>query len=90
MSRGYTISYFINLISNLTESTLKKGVYKAIAPLKGYDSERAIQLEQWVGGETTFQEITKGASLRAKALGKTTRARILKALKMRKTTGKVF
>ncbi len=90
MSKGYTINYFVNLISDLKETELKKDIYKAIAPRGGYNSERAIRLEDWVGGEETFREIAAGKTARTKALGKTTRARILKALKTRKAKGKVF
>ncbi len=86
MTKGYTIAFFVREIQKMkiTAKTLKEkhGVYKALSPRRGYWSLKAILLDVWTQGNV--DEIIAGRTARAKKLGKTPKARLLKALANRK------
>jgi hypothetical protein len=85
MSKGYTISYFINVLQNTPTSTVTKlGVFNVVAPRFGAESVKVDALQSWLGYNTTA--IASGSG-RFASFGKTPRARLLTALKNRKVNG---
>ncbi len=85
MSKGYTINYFIKLFTNTTNSELKtKGVDNVVSPRYGSSSVKVDTLDNFLDYKTL--DVTTGSGQYAQ-LGKTPRARILKALKLRKKNG---
>lgn len=81
-TKGYTISYFIKLLSGTrNRSLVNNGVYDTVSPRFGSTSVRAQVLNRWLGGKTS--SIVNGTGKFA-AYGETPRARLLKALKLRK------
>lgn len=87
MSKGYTISFFINTLTNTTNSTLNtQGVFSAVSPLYGAESVKAKALDNYLGGNAVKIATGKGAFAK---LGKTPRTRLIKALKLRKKNGYV-
>lgn len=81
-TKGYTISYFINLFSGVRSNTItSKGVFNIVSPRLGATSVRALVLNTWLNGSTTA--IVNGTGKFA-SYGATPRARLLKALKLRK------
>jgi hypothetical protein len=88
MTKGYTLNYFVNLFTSSRSRQLNstKAVYNFVSPRFGYNSTRAVVLDAWLGDNTT--QIVNGTG-RFSTYGTTPRARILKALRNRKTTGQV-
>jgi hypothetical protein len=88
MTKGYTLSYFLNLLGNsrARQLTNKDSVYSFVSPRFGFNSVRAVVLDTWLGGKTT--QIVNGTG-RFSNYGSTPRARLLKALRNRKVTGAV-
>ena len=85
MTKGYTLNYFIGAISNVSDKALvSNGVYSAISPRRGSDSVKALMLDVWLGHKTS--QIVSGKG-NFKSFGKTPRARLLKALRLRKKNG---
>ena len=85
MSKGYTINFFINTLSGVTNTQINNnGVFNVVSPVYGSSSVKATTLDTFLGGNT--QEITQGLG-RFSVLGKTPRTRLLKALKLRKQYG---
>jgi hypothetical protein len=88
MSKGYTINYYTNLFKsasprNLTPTNLPNFV----SPVYGSSSVKFSQLDGFLGGN--IFEIARGHGDFA-SFGKTPRARILKALSLRKKHGFVI
>jgi hypothetical protein len=87
-TKGYTLQYFINLFTTTTSRQLNtNGVYSVASPRRGVNSVRADVLDLWLGNHTTA--IVNGTGSFAK-FGKSSRARLLKALSNRKNTGSVY
>jgi hypothetical protein len=86
MTKGYTLNYFVNLISTSRsrQLTTTQAVYSFVSPRFGYNSTRALVLDTWLGYNT--REIVNGDG-RFANYGKTPRARLLKALRNRKANG---
>lgn len=86
MSKGYTISYFVNVLSNARTSQVLNAdaVYSTVSPRFGYASVKARALDTWLNHKTTA--IANGYG-RFASFGKTPRARVLKALRLRKQNG---
>ena len=81
-TKGYTINYFINLFTDVTNSQLaNNGVYSTVSPRKGVTSVRAAVLNDLLNGNT--RNVVNGTG-RFSSFGSTPRARILKALRLRK------
>ena len=80
-SKGYTISYFINVISDANAKVLNTNVAKAVSPRVGHESVKFATLQSWLGGKA--YDIALGSHGFNK-LGSTPRARLLKALRARK------
>jgi hypothetical protein len=86
-TKGYTLSYFLKLFNSTSNRAISSnGVYGVVSPLLGSTSVRATVLNTWLGNKTT--QITNGTGKFA-SYGTTPRARILKALRNRKTTGSI-
>jgi hypothetical protein len=86
MSKGYTLNYFINLFNNTTTSDWKgRSVFDFVETKRGV---RATALENFIG-YGVISNVDLG-SKQTNVLGKTPRARILKALYNRKRHGNVF
>lgn len=83
MSKGYTISYFVNVFSN-TRQVANTSVYAAVSPRFGHASVKARALDAWLDNQTL--SIARGQG-RFASFGKTPRARLLKALRLRKRNG---
>lgn len=87
MSKGYTISYFIDVLKNTTtRQVTNNGIYSVVSPRFGGFSVKADALDTWLSYNTTA--IVKGEG-RFASYGKTPRARLLTALKNRKVNGSV-
>ena len=87
-TKGYTLQYFINLVSNTTNSQYNRNsVYDVISPTRGFNSVRSYVLDTWLNNATT--SIVEGTGVYS-TFGKTPRTRLLKALRNRKTTGTVL
>jgi hypothetical protein len=87
MSKGYTISFFINVLKNTTTRAVSKnGVYNVVAPRFGDFSVKASALDSWLGYKTSAIEAGEG---KFASYGKTPRARLLTALRNRKVNGTV-
>jgi len=87
MSKGYTLSYFINLVSKSpVAKTTGYDVYRVVSPRLGDASVKSFALDLWLSGQTN--NIVKGSGKFSK-YGKTPRARVLKALNNRKKLGMV-
>ena len=83
-SKGYTISFFINEIqSKVGHNSNVASLVDAISPVYGADSVKINTLSSFVGN---FNAVASGTGKYA-GLGKTPRARLLKALKLRKKHG---
>jgi hypothetical protein len=88
MSKGYTIQYFINTISNATVATVNNSsVYDVVSPRFGTSSVKAQALESWLGTDADY--VADGVG-EFSTLGKTRRARVLKALRNRQRFGTVL
>lgn len=83
MSKGYTLNYFINVLSN-TRTVSNIAVYSTFSPRFGKASVKARALDAWLDNQTL--EIARGHG-RFAHLGKTPRSRLLKALRLRKQNG---
>lgn len=82
MTKGYTISYFIKLFSSTRNRVIvSKGLFDTVSPRFGSTSVRAQVLNKWLGGKAS--SIVNGTGKFA-SYGETPRARLLKALKLRK------
>jgi hypothetical protein len=82
MTKGYTINYFIKLFTATRTSTLEtRGLESVVSPRLGSDSVRFHVLNGWLDGRVT--QVVNGTGKFA-SYGATPRARILKALKLRK------
>jgi hypothetical protein len=92
MSKGYTIQFYIKLIRKLSNNAILENIYDAIAPVGGYESVKAYKLDEWLGDVNSDNtlEIIFGTTDRALAFGKTPKTRLIKALKARKTNGRVW
>jgi hypothetical protein len=87
MSKGYTISYFIDVLKNTTaRQVTNKGVFNVVSPRFGDFSVKAEALDTWLNYATTT--IARGEG-RFATYGKTARARLLTALRNRKEHGTV-
>lgn len=87
MSKGYTLNYFINTFTSTTAAAVsREGVYRTVSPRLGFNSVASYQLDKWLEGQT--QEIANGTG-DFSSYGKTSRARILRALRNRKNTGTI-
>jgi hypothetical protein len=87
MSKGYTINFFINTLTGVTNTQINNnGVFNVVSPVYGAASVKAVALDTFLGGQTA--SIANGTGAFA-ALGKTPRTRLLKALKLRKKFGYV-
>lgn len=86
MSKGYTISYFMNLLQNTStrDLTTATQVYFAVSPRRGNNSEKRYALDTWLQGQTSAIVSGRG---RFANFGKSPRARLLKALRVRKENG---
>jgi hypothetical protein len=85
LSKGYTISYFINVFKNTTKRNFTTmGAYDLVSPRFGWMSEKAYALDSWLRYRTS--DIVRGDGNFA-SFGKTSRARLLTALKNRKQNG---
>jgi hypothetical protein len=74
MSKGYTISYFIDVLKNTTaRQVANKGVYETVSPRFGGFSVKADALDTWLNFNTTA--IARGDGQYAN-FGKTARARL--------------
>lgn len=88
MHKGYTINYFINLLQGTTNSTITDtGIAKVVSPRLGRRSQAVSALNTFLGGNLTA--VTNGTN-GFKTYGKTPRARLLKALRTRQTSGTLF
>jgi hypothetical protein len=82
---SYTIQNFINAVTAVNNKTLmSNGVYNVVAPRFGESSVKAETLDFFLNGNTNA--ILDGTGTFA-SLGKTPRARLLKALRLRQTNG---
>lgn len=90
MTKGYTLSYFLNLLGNsrARQLTDAAAVYAFVSPRFAENSVRAEVLDSWLGGTRNTYAIVKGTG-RFSNYGSTPRSRLLKALRNRKTTGEV-
>ena len=87
MSKGYTLNYFINTISSASNRQIEQnGVFRVISPRLGGTSVKAQALVNFLGGHGTTFSVVNGSG-RFAGFGKTPRARLLKALKLRKRNG---
>lgn len=88
MTKGYTLNYFLGLFGNSRSRQLENvdAVYSFVSPRFGYFSTRAVVLDTWLGDQTNA--IVRGTG-RFSTYGRTPRARLIKALRNRKTTGTV-
>lgn len=87
MSKGYTLSYFIKTLSSATPTKVTRdGVYNTVSPRDGVFSVKADALDSWLDHQTL--SIARGDNDFA-SYGKTSRARLLKALRNRKNNGTV-
>ena len=87
MSKGYTINFFINTLSGVTNTQINNnGLFNVVSPVYGVNSVKAQALDNWLGGNTASIAFGTG---KFAALGKTPRTRLLKALKLRKKFGYV-
>ena len=87
MSKGYTLSFFINTLTNATtRQVTNQGVYDVVSPLGGVFSVKADALDTWLGYNTGA--IARGEG-RFATYGKSSRARLLTALRNRKNTGNI-
>jgi len=85
MSKGYTMSYFINEITEKVSTRDRASVaIKKLFPNKGTDSVKYQALCNWLGAD--FFRVACGVT-KYNGLGKTSKTRLLKALKFRKKTG---
>lgn len=83
-TKAYTISYFIKLFSNVRSRTIESnGVYNTVSPRKGSKSVSVSVLNTWLGGN--LSKVVNGTG-QFGSYGATPRARLLKALKLRKAT----
>lgn len=88
MSKGYTIQYFINTFTNTTVATVNRNtVYDVVSPRFGETSVKAEALDAWLG--TSAEDVANGTGVFS-TLGKTRRARVLKALRNRQRFGTVL
>ena len=84
---SYTIQSFINAVALVNNKALvNSGVYSVVAPRFGENSVKAKTLDYFLFGNTV--KIVAGVGKFA-ALGKTPRARLLKALRNRQTSGHI-
>ena len=88
MHKGYTINYFIDLFAGTTNAQINNtGVVSIVSPRLGKSSQAVSVLNTFLEGNlTAVANGTKGFG----ALGKTPRARILKALRTRQNYGTLF
>jgi len=85
MSKGYTISFFIEALSNSSTSQVTRdGIFNTVSPRLGRFSQKAVALDNWLGGQTGA--IALGAG-KFSSYGSTPRGRVLKALRNRKNNG---
>jgi hypothetical protein len=85
MSKGYTINFFINTLTGATNTQIDNyGVFNVVSPRYGAGSVKAEALNTLLDGSVC--DIAAGAGKFAK-LGKTSRTRLLKALRIRKKFG---
>lgn len=86
ITKGYTINYFLGLFGNVRNRNLKNldKVYSSVSPRFGFKSIRAMVLDQLLDYNTSY--IFHGVG-KFSTYGKTPRARLLKALRNRKTNG---
>jgi hypothetical protein len=83
-TKMYTINYFIRLFTSTTARTLaSKGVASVVAPRKGSEAVSYQVLNSFLNGQLT--KIVNGTG-KFSTFGETPRARLLKALKLRKAT----
>lgn len=95
MSKGYTIAMFIRVIQSLEKGAdiNSRTLYDFISPRGGYWSSKSMMFDHYMcdkNKECVLDEVLIGKTARAKKLGKTRKARLIAALKNRKTKGAVF
>jgi hypothetical protein len=84
MSKGYTIQFFINEISTkVNRGNDVNAFIKAISPVYGINSVKIGALDNFIGD---LNKVANGRG-RYAGFGKTPKARVLKALKLRKKLG---
>lgn len=84
MSKGYTITFFINELTTKVKGKKTAGsIVDAISPTYGKSSVKFSTLNNFVGN---FDAVANGTGKYA-GFGKTPKARLLKALKLRKKFG---
>lgn len=87
MSKGYTINFFINALTGVTNTAINNnGVFNVVSPMYGVNSVKAAALNTWLGGNAASIAFGTG---KFATLGKTPRTRLIKALKLRKKFGYV-
>lgn len=88
MHKGYTINYFINLVEGATNQQITgNGIASIVSPRLGNKSQAVSALNSYLSGSlSAVVNGTKGFN----SFGKTPRARLLKALRTRKTYGTLF
>lgn len=85
-TKGYTISYFIKVLSSTTNTQLRNGVSSVLSPRKGATSVKVRVLNSLLSGNTSA--ILNGTG-RFASYGSTPRGRLLTALRNRKRNGSV-
>ena len=86
MSKGYTITFFINEIQSKVSSknsVSAVAIANAISPNNGLSGVKLATLNDFVGN---YYDVVNGTGKYA-GFGKTPRTRLLKALKLRKKHG---
>lgn len=85
MSKGYTMSYFINEITEkISNKDQTNDIVNKLFPRKGLNSVKYNALCNWLGVDVI--SVVHGA-YKYRGLGKTGKKRLLKALTFRKRTG---
>ena len=92
MHKGYTINYFINLFSNVAKRNMTVDeVAKVVSPRKGQNSQAFNALDRLL--DYDLENVITGSDFGCDdftRFGKTTRTRLLKALRTRKKYGYLF
>ena len=88
MHKGYTLNYLIEQVKNTTNTEITtNGIYNTLSPRAGVYSVKGDVLDGFLFHNT--QAVVAGAGIFA-TYGKTPKTRLLKALKLRKTTGSPY
>lgn len=84
MTKKYTLNVLINEVSSLTPKEVASNFFEAISPRNGIYSRKNQVLAKFLGGKKNVISVLKGNTKATKALGSTPKARMIKALKLRK------